>query len=46
LIPLCDTWDIGFMVLSPGDLFCRAFVFMTLYYSIKQLGEKYVSNNL
>ena len=42
LIPLCDTWDAGFMVLSPGDLLCRGFVFMILYYSIKQLRKTHL----
>jgi len=41
LIPICDTWDVGYMVFSPGDLLIRMFVFFTVYYSIKQLNKEY-----
>jgi hypothetical protein len=35
LIPLCDTIDIFYSILSIGDLFVRGYVFIILYYSIK-----------
>ena len=41
---LTDFIDIGYCVLSVGDLFIRAFVFIIIYYSIKKIsmqsGEK------
>jgi hypothetical protein len=36
LIPLCNTIDIYFSILSPGDILCRFYVFIILYYSIKK----------
>ena len=39
LIPICDTWDVGYMVFSPGDILIRMFVFFTVYYSVKQLSS-------
>lgn len=35
LIPLCDTWDFGYMCISIGDIAIRAFAFMIIYNSIK-----------
>ena len=34
-IPICNIWDLGYTILSPGDIFCRFYVFIILYYSIK-----------
>lgn len=36
LIPLCNVFDIGIGILSPGDILCRFFVAIILYYSIKR----------
>lgn len=36
LIPLSDTIDIGYSVLSYGDLLVRLYTFLILYYSIKK----------
>jgi len=36
LIPLSDNIDIFFSILSPGDLLIRMFVFLILYYAIKE----------
>ena len=37
---LTDYIDIGFSVLSVGDLFIRSFVFIILYFTIKALNER------
>jgi len=36
LIPLCDTWDFGYGVMSIGDILIRLFVVLIIYYSIIQ----------
>ena len=38
---LCDYMDVGYNVMSPGDLFIHFFVFLIVYYSIKELNLKY-----
>jgi len=35
MIPFCDIWDVGYMCFSIGDIFCRLFAFLIIYYSIK-----------
>lgn len=40
---LTDYIDIGFSILSVGDLFIRSFVFIIIFYTIKHLNEKYFS---
>lgn len=35
LIPLCNVFDIGIGILSPGDILVRFYVFIILYYAIK-----------
>ena len=35
LIPLCDWIDVGIYCASPGDILARLFVFIIIYYSIK-----------
>lgn len=39
-IPLTDIFDMGYMVLSIGDVFVRLFVFLIIYYSIKAINNK------
>ena len=36
LIFLTDTWDIFYVIMSPGDILIKLFAGMVLYYSIKQ----------
>jgi len=35
-IPLCNVFDLGFTVLSLGDIIIRSFPYIILYYSIKK----------
>ena len=41
MVFLCNTWDLGFTVLSPGDLIIRFFPYIILYYSIKISSKKF-----
>ena len=36
MVLLCNTWDLGFTVLSLGDVIVRIFPFIILYHSIKR----------
>jgi hypothetical protein len=38
-IPLCDTWDFGWFVASPGDIMIRSFAFLIIYHSIKKSNQ-------
>lgn len=40
LIPLCNIFDIGIGILSPGDILVRFYVFIILYYTIKYSNKK------
>jgi len=40
MILLCNIWDLGFTVLSPGDVIIRFFPLIILFYSIKKSNEK------
>ena len=40
MVLLCNTWDLGFTVLSPGDIIIRFFPYIILYYSIKISSKK------
>ena len=44
MIPLCDVWDLGWCVLSVGDILVRFFVFIVLYCSIKQSNKNKETN--
>jgi len=39
LIFLTDTWDIFYVIMSPGDILIKMFAGMVLYYSYKQCNE-------
>ena len=36
LIFLTDTWDIFYVIMSPGDILIKLFAGFVIYYSIKQ----------
>jgi hypothetical protein len=40
LIFLCDIFDFGGSIWSVGDLLCRLYAFIILYYSVKTIHEK------
>jgi len=40
MVLLCNTWDLGFTVLSPGDIIIRFFPYIILYYSIEISSKK------
>jgi len=46
LIPICDTWDFGWCVMSIGDIIVRSFVFLVIYYCIKESNKKLQIYNL
>lgn len=39
LIFACDIFDFGTSILSIGDILCRLFAFIVVYYSVKQLNH-------
>jgi hypothetical protein len=39
LIFLTDTWDIFYVIMSPGDILIKMFVGIIIYYSIKQCNK-------
>ena len=43
MVLLCNTWDLGFTVLSPGDIIIRFFPYIILYYSIEISSKKSVT---
>lgn len=44
LIPLCDIFDFGTSIWSLGDVFCRLFAFIIVYYSAKTLAQNIKTN--
>jgi len=40
---LTDIFDVGYSVMSLGDIFIRTFVFIVIYFSVKGINEKIVS---
>jgi len=46
MIPLCDVWDLGWCVMSPGDIIIRSFVFIIIYNSIKASNEIHIINKI
>lgn len=47
LIFLTDTWDIFYVIMSPGDILIKLFAGIVLYYSIRQCNKnnKLIKNN-
>ena len=41
LIPLCDTWDFGWRIISIGDFMIMLFYFIIIYSSIKYKNKNY-----
>ena len=43
---LTDYIDLGYSILSVGDVFIRVFVFLVIFYSIKKSNDKYLEVNI
>jgi hypothetical protein len=44
LIPICDILDWGTSIWSVGDIFCRLFAFIMVYYSIQTLNHIHIKS--
>ena len=46
LIFLSDVFDVGGSIWSPGDILCRVFTFIIVYYSVKEISKIHMNKLL